>query len=232
MSSKLPEVKGFIECSLSDWDGHVAAVIWLGGCNFKCGYCFNYDLVLYPENVETIPWKTVDAKIKAKKKWIDGVVITGGEPTCQKGLPELVKEIKKRGLKVKLDTNGSNPDMLKKLLPELDYVAMDIKGPLERYDEFAGVKVDTKKIKESIKLIIESGIDHEFRTTVISELTREDLKEIAELVKGCKRFFLQQFDPTKAMHERYHKLVRLSKTELEKLAQDLDKIVPTKVRAH
>lgn len=232
MESDLPEIKGFLECSLSDWDGHVVAVIWLPGCNFRCSYCFNHDLVLHPEKVKTIPWGKVEERLKALDGWISGVCITGGEPTRHAGLPALVKKIKGLGLNVKLDTNGSNAGVLKKLLPDLDYIAMDIKAPLEKYDEVCRVKVDIKEIKKSIKLIIGSGIDHEFRTTVLPEHPPDDLKRMAGLVKGCKLYVLQQFDPTTTLlQKRYMDMERTAKLELERLAAELSRIVPTKCRA-
>ena len=140
---KLPEVKGFIDLSLVDWDGKVTAVIFLPHCNLRCPFCYNATLVLDPEEMRTIPFAEIRLYLMHNRNWLDGVVITGGEPTIHNGLPLLCNQIKELGLKVKLDTNGTNYDMLQKLIAKkhVDYVALDIKAPLipERYFNAAGV---------------------------------------------------------------------------------------------
>ena len=142
-------IKGFQKTSLLDFPSKISSIIFLGGCNLKCHYCYNPDLVF--NKIATIPIKEVLDGLLARKKYIDGDVITGGEPTLCKDLPLFIKKIKKLGLAVKLDTNGTNPAMLKELLNEklLDYVAMDIKADRDNYDKVTNVKVDLKKIEEN-----------------------------------------------------------------------------------
>ena len=140
------------------------------------------------------------------RKWIERVVITGGEPTVHEGLPQVVEMLKKRGLKVKLDTNGSNPEVIKGLVAGglVDYIAMDVKGPLDAYERWCGVSVDIERIRESIALILEGRVDYEFRMTLVPFLHREeDALEVAEEIKGARRFFLQEFVPRDTLNPKY-----------------------------
>jgi pyruvate formate lyase activating enzyme len=189
-------IKGFIETSFIDWKGRLASVIFTGGCNFRCPFCHNRALVLTPQALHEVPLDHVMGRLRKFRHWVEGVVITGGEPTIQRGLPGLVCMLKEAGLMVKLDTNGSHPEVIKSLLSNdmIDYIAMDIKGPLKEYSRWAGITVDTEKIRESIDLIIEAPVDHEFRMTVVPFLHKEDdVYDAAEEIKGAKRFFLQDF---------------------------------------
>ena len=129
----MPRIAGFNRTSLLDWDGCVTAVIYLPSCNFRCPFCHNRELVLTPEVYEDVPLEFVEDYISENREFLDGIVITGGEPTIHRDLPELVKRIKALGMKVKLDTNGTNPEMLKDLIDAglIDYVAMDLKAPLD-----------------------------------------------------------------------------------------------------
>ena len=195
------DVKGFIDVSFVDWDGKVTSVIFLPNCNFRCPFCHNVNLVLNPEKIETIPFEDIEDQLGKHKDWIDGVCVTGGEPTLHKDLPELLSKIKNMGFKVKLDTNGTNPKLLRELLNQdlVDYVAMDIKAPLnvKSYSRIVGVNVDNllEKIKESIKILMESGIEYEFRTTIVPTLhTLKDIKEICLSLRNCKKFVIQKFD--------------------------------------
>ncbi len=187
--------------TLIDFPEHIAAIIFTQGCNFRCPFCHNPELVLPEKFEDPIPQDEVLKFLESRKKYLDGVEFTGGEPTLQKDLPEMVKKIKEMGFAVKLDTNGTNPEMLKQLFSEnlLDYVAMDVKSSLERYDEIAGVKTDTEKIRKSILLIKSHAPDYEFRTTVIKGFHDEnEIRKIAELVSGAKKYFIQKphFDKT------------------------------------
>ena len=195
------EVKGFVDLSFVDWDGKVSSVLFLPKCNFRCPFCHNVNLVLNPETIETVPFEYLNEQLNNQKGWTDGVCITGGEPTLHTDLPELCSKIKQMGFLVKLDTNGTNPVMLKLLLDKnlLDYVAMDVKAPLtvEKYSKAAGVNAKTllEKVKESINILINSGIDYEFRTTVVPTIHEsEDIKQICHSLNGCKKFVLQKFD--------------------------------------
>jgi pyruvate formate lyase activating enzyme len=189
-------IKGFQKTSLIDYPPYTASIIFIGGCNFRCPYCHNHDLVLRSGEMPTINEEEIFDSIIDRKAWIDAVEITGGEPTLYPDLKRLVKRIKEMGLKVKLDTNGTNPNLVWDMLEEklLDYIAMDIKAPLNKYENAVFVPVDIENIKRSISLIMNSGINYEFRSTVMPKLmTKESLIEIAEQISGAKKFVIQQF---------------------------------------
>ncbi|MFP4402790.1 MAG: anaerobic ribonucleoside-triphosphate reductase activating protein [Nanoarchaeota archaeon] len=196
MNFKMLPIKGIQKTSLIDYPPYTSCVIFIGGCNFRCGYCHNFNLVLKYKEIKTIDEKEIIDYLISKKKWIDAVVITGGEPTLYPELIDFFREIKKLNLKIKLDTNGSNPKLLWDMLDEklIDYIAMDIKGPMNSYEKITITTVDIEKIKKSISLIKNSNIDYEFRTTVIPKLlTKEDLITISKELKGAKRYVMQQF---------------------------------------
>ena len=218
------DIKGFVEVSFVDWDGKVASVIFLPNCNFRCPMCHNYRLITNPQEFETIPLERILSFLVKRRDFIDGVVITGGEPTIYEGLPNFCRILKNSGFAVKLDTNGYNPEMLRKLIGEklIDYVAMDIKSAVvkEKYDTAAGADVDVAKIKESIEILMKSGIDYEFRTTVVPTInTIHDISEIAALIRGAKKFVLQYFRPAGAMDPNLRKLKSTSKEEMDALLQ-------------
>lgn len=223
-SNDLPEIKGLQKTTLIDWEGKVATELFLGGCNFKCGFCHSRELVLNPEKLESISYNDIDSFLLSKKGWIDGVVITGGEPTLyQKKLINLISKIKKESFPVKLDTNGTNPELLKKLINMnlLDYIAMDVKAPLNQklYSDAVGVSLDIDSIIKSKDLIIASGVDYEFRTTVIPNLI--SIKEIESIVKSitpCKRYRIQQFQPKDTLDESFMKLTPLKLKLLQEMA--------------
>lgn len=201
-AEKVP-IKGFIETSFIDWKGHLSSVIFTGGCNFRCPYCHNSDLVLRPNELEDIPLDYIIKRLKKFKKWVNHIVITGGEPTIHKGLLELIEEIKSLGFNIKLDTNGSNPEMLKELAKRdlLNYIAMDIKGPLDRYSRWCGIEVDVEKIKESLRFILEGSIDYEFRMTIVPFFHKEkDVYETVKYIKTAKRFYIQEFKPRNTLN--------------------------------
>lgn len=181
--------------SFSDYPGKIAFVIFLGGCNFKCPFCHNKSIVLETSN--KYDTNDVLSMLKQRDKFIEGVVITGGEPTIWgNDLKDLIKEIRKLGLLVKLDTNGTNPVVLKELLKEglLDYIAMDIKNSFSKYNETSGIKVDINNIKESIKIIEDSSIDYQFRTTINKTMhTKEDINEIKSYLKSPEFLVLQDY---------------------------------------
>ena len=156
------KIIGFIKTSLLDWDGKVVASIYLPGCNFHCHFCHNRDAVLHPETFQEVQWDEIAEFISSNREFLDGVVVTGGEPTLQSDLPDLLRKLKDLGTMVKLDTNGSNPAMLQDIIDAglVDYVAMDIKAPLNsKYEDVAGTKVDLDAIKCSIKILETSDID-------------------------------------------------------------------------
>lgn len=222
-------IKGIQKTTLVDYPDKVACTIFLPKCNFRCPYCYNRDLVMNPEKLETIPEDEFLDFLKKRKKWLDGVCITGGEPCLDKELPMLISKIKELGYFVKLDTNGFNPEMLKVLLDKklVDYIAMDIKGPLGKYDEITRVNVDKKAISKSIELIKNSGIEYEFRSTLMPRLhSKEDIEDIGKMLSGSKRFFLQQFKPIETTIDRDFAEERpFSIEEMKELQEILQKYV-------
>lgn len=191
------QIHGFNKTTLLDYPKHLAATIFLGHCNFRCPFCHNSSLVLSPDSMPTLPASEVLDTLKSRSGILEGVCITGGEPTLSKDLPEFIQAIKDIGLKVKLDTNGSNPNMLQYLLSRelLDYIAMDIKNSRDRYAETIGLphySLDT--IDSSILLIQNSGIPYEFRTTVVQEFhSQEDILSIGQWLEGSMAYYLQMF---------------------------------------
>src|SRR3989338_708517 len=185
-----------------DYPGKICCVVFLDRCNFKCPFCHNPELV-FPHLSDQFPDITPEeffSFLDKKKKWLDGVCITGGEPTLHKGLSEFIEEIKKRGLLVKLDTNGTNPGLVEKLISEklVDFIAMDIKNTLEKYPKTVNSRVNLKDIKKSIDMIRDAGskglIDYEFRTTLLPRYhAKEDIADIGKMLKDSKRYVLQNF---------------------------------------
>ncbi len=195
-------IKGFDQMSLVDWDGMVASTLYTSGCNFRCPYCHNSGLVLFPDQYESIPIDEILDYVKEHNDFIDGVVITGGEPCIHKNIGGFIKQLREVGVGVKLDTNGSFPDLLESLIDKelLDYVAMDVKAPLDfdSYSKSAGItdRRTFEKVRDSIDLLMEGRIDYEFRMTVVPALHRaSDLQRVAEQIKGARRFVLQNYVP-------------------------------------
>lgn len=191
------QIHGLNKTTLLDYPGHLAATIFTGGCNFRCPFCQNKSLVLSPESQPILEEKEILDYFEKRKNIIEGVCITGGEPTLQKDLPEFLKKIKDLGLKVKLDTNGYKPEVIKDLFEKglLDYVAMDIKASKENYGKVAGVSdLTISKIEESVNFIIANIPDYEFRTTVVKELhPPEEILKIKEWLKNAKKYKLQSY---------------------------------------
>ena len=195
-------IGGLQKFSLIDYPGKISAILFTRGCNFRCPYCHNPELVDPQRYAE--PWQEEEfwAFLQSRTQKLDAVVVTGGEPTLQEDLQPFLEKIRKMGFLIKLDTNGSNPDVLKDLLSAnlVDYIAMDIKAPLEKYSEVTKVPVDKTDIEESIALIKQSTVDHEFRTTIARNiLSREDIVNIAKMLQGEKVFILQRCVPTKIL---------------------------------
>ncbi|QGP93990.1 7-carboxy-7-deazaguanine synthase [Neomoorella glycerini] len=181
-----------------DFPGEVCTTVFYGGCNFRCPWCHNADLVLRPFTLPEISPEEVLNLLSRRRSWVQAVCITGGEPTLAPGLEEFIRSLKSCGFKVKLDTNGTHPGILARLLTDglLDYVAMDVKAPPGKYNLLAGTKVDLESVRESIALIKNSRIAYEFRTTVVPGLLlEEDLLAIGRLLRGARRYVLQQYQP-------------------------------------
>ncbi len=231
------EIKGFIDLSLVDWDGKVASVMFLPRCNLRCPFCYNSSFVLHPESHPTVPLEEVMGYLEKNREWVDGVAITGGEPTLQKDLPELCSKLKTMGFLVKLDTNGTNPAMVKELIADglVDYVAMDVKAPLtvEDYSRVCGVNAENLlgKVQETIGILLNSNVDYEFRTTVVPTLhTKEDIVKISRAIEGCRKYALQNFkgdiDP---INPEFKKLKPFTDGEMQVFLEAAKKTVPTAV---
>lgn len=199
-------IGGLQRFSLIDYPDKICAIIFTQGCNFRCPYCHNPELI-DPQNFQSlIPEQEILSFLKKRKGKLDGVEVTGGEPTLQPDLLEFLKKLKKLGYLIKLDSNGSNPDLLEKVIQSkmVDYLALDVKAPLEKYREIVKVDVDSGKIRESIKLIMDSGLNYEFRTTIVqSQLNPNDLVNIGKLLKGANRYVLQRFVPAKTLDKKF-----------------------------
>lgn len=186
---------GLQKTSLSDFPGRVAAVVFTLGCNFRCPYCHNPDLVLGGAEASITEDEVLDF-LRLRHGRLGGLVVSGGEPTLHARLPDFLRRVRAAGLDIKLDTNGSRPEVIRGLIDEglVDFVAMDVKAPLDRYREVVQSEVDPAALRASIDLIRASELDHEFRTTAVRPLVEpEDLVEIGSLLRGCQRYVLQPF---------------------------------------
>ncbi len=218
----IPKIKGFLPLSMLDWPEKVTSVIFLGGCSFRCPACHNHELVLSPERHLDQPLGQVIGFLRERTKWIDGVTITGGEPTCHEGTPELISKFKDLSLKVKLDTNGANPTMLEELIHQglIDAVSMDIKAPLETglYSRLAGVSVNLSNIKRSIQLLKTSRISVFFRTTVIPGLIGEnELDSIRNQLGNVSRYSIQKFRNIDTLDPEFRKIPDLDLESFDSL---------------
>lgn len=220
---------GFEKCTLVDYPGKVACMVYTIGCNFRCPYCHNPELV--DETVETTYSETAILEfLDTRKGLLDGVVITGGEPTMHEELPAFARRVKEKGFLVKLDTNGTNPEMLRRTIDEglLDYVAMDMKSPLDSYSHTVARAVDVEAIRESISILLASPIEYEFRTTIVkSLLSPEDLKRIGEAIRGAKSYYLQKFVPTKILNPQFRRKVTYTDEEFVKFQKIMHEYVET-----
>ena len=191
------QIHGFNKLTLLDYPGHLAATIFLGGCNMRCPFCHNASLVTKVSSQPTIPMEDILASLAKRTNILEGVCITGGEPTLYQDLPVFIHKLKALGFQVKLDTNGTNPDMMKALVKDklIDYVAMDIKNSRDKYSLTAGINhVDIHSIEDSVSFLLTSPLAYEFRTTVVKEFhTREDMHSIGTWLAGAKAYYLQSY---------------------------------------
>ena len=224
------KISGLQKLTLLDYPGKMACTVFTYGCNFRCPFCHNA-LLVTEENSDNISQDEFFAFLKKRQGILDGVCISGGEPTLQKDLVQFISEIKSLGYSVKLDTNGSSPIVLKQLIEKklIDYVAMDIKNSPAKYDKICGVKVDIDAVKQSVSIIKESGIDHEFRTTAVREYhTNEDFSDIADWINGS-RYFLQHFEDSGNLIGE--NLTAFNKEEMAEIAEKLkDKLLEVQFR--
>lgn len=198
------KIAGLQKNSFVDYPGKIAAVIFTPGCNMNCFYCHNQVLLSENADKNLLDTKEVLQFLSDRRRFLEGVVISGGEPTLQPSLEMFICDVKKIGYPVKLDTNGTNPHILKKLIDGklLDYVAMDIKAPPEKYNNICRTCVNMDKIQESINLLMQGKVDYEFRTTFVPQLNEEDILCIARRIKGARLYVLQQFKSRTAQEER------------------------------
>ncbi len=189
-------IKGFTKTTLLDYPGHIASTVFTGGCNFNCPFCHNGDLVLGHKDMETLPMKEVLAHIYKRRKMVKGICISGGEPTLQKDLIDFLQEVKGYDILVKLDTNGTHPEVIKEAYEKglIDYIAMDIKNSKDNYNAICDRQVAMDQIQASIDYIKGCGVDYEFRTTIVKEFhTYEDMLQIGQWLAGSRRYFLQSY---------------------------------------
>jgi pyruvate formate lyase activating enzyme len=226
-AAPVESVKGFIETSFIDWPGRIASVVFLPGCNFRCGWCHNRTLVLHPERVPDIPLSHVLQRINALSGWVDGVVITGGEPTVAPEFLNLLSRFIEKDIPVKLDTNGSRPDILEKIFRDKNVagISMDIKGPLnpDIYRRITGVPVDIDAVTRSIRLIAGSGLWYEFRTTLLPGIhTHADIDAMISRLESLaggkldRPLKLQGFKPIPDLPEPWRSLPEIDVEEFMK----------------
>jgi len=221
--SKLPPIKGFTPSTLLDWEGKIACILFVPGCNFRCPFCHASPLVLRPDKLEDVAPEQIAAHVTNNEGWIDGAVICGGEPTIHEALPDLCRWLRKLGLAVKLDTNGARPQVVKQLIDDglVDLVAMDVKAPFdERYHAAAGVECDIDAVKQTADMLIETGFPHEFRTTVCPAIhTSRDVLDVAASLRGAQRYVLQPFRPVDCLEPSLDDTDPMPIQELRQLAE-------------
>jgi pyruvate formate lyase activating enzyme len=234
-------VKGFLETSFSDWSGKVVSVLFLPSCNLCCPFCHNHELVRRPEAYDDFPWEAILESLRKRKGWIDGVCLTGGEPTLHPWLLPLIQELKSNQnlttsgepLAIKLDTNGTHPEILESLLRQglLDYVAMDLKAPLEadRYSALTGVSFSDEqmeRVRASVRLLLRGDVDYEFRTTVVPcLLEEEEIYAIARRIRGAARYTLQNFNPRETLDPRLREATPLEPSILRRMQDRVEEII-------
>ena len=217
-------IGGLQKSSLIDYPDLISCIIFTQGCNFRCGYCHNPELLDPKDWAESIPVSTVLDFLKSRVGKLDALVVTRGEPTLHHDLLDFLSKVKAFGFKVKLDTNGTNPDMLGEGLEKrlIDYVAMDIKAPLHKYSFIANRDVLIANIRRSIDLIMQKAADYEFRTTVVEDqLTYEDAMLIGKMLKGAKKYYLQKFIPSKTNSPEFLDRGTYSDEILDEMKKDL-----------
>lgn len=222
------KIGGFIPSSTIDYPGKISAVIFTLGCNFRCPFCHNPDLVT--ESLPELNVKDILTKIKERNKLIEGVVISGGEPLIQKDIIPFLSQIKKLGLKVKLDTNGYKAEVLEEIIDEnlVDYIAMDLKAPYENYTINVGkVKINVTKIYWAIGLLMGSNesLEYEFRTTVLPEFTEQDIRKLGSMVRGAKKYVLQSFRNENTLNKMWKLKDPLSKETMEQYKKIMEEYV-------
>ncbi len=218
------EIKGIEKFASRDFPGHISSTVFLGGCNFRCPYCHNANLVLRPETLPTLHVDYFLCYLDQRKDWLEGICLSGGEPLLEPYLEELLSVIKERRLLVKLDTNASFPDRLAELIRTglVDRVAMDVKAPLEKYREVTRSAVDPAVISRSLDVLMASGVECTFRTTVVPGcLVAVDIRTIGKMLRGAGRYQLQQFVPHNTLDGRYLEIRPYAAEDLMAMAESV-----------
>ncbi len=220
-------IGGFQKLTLIDYPGKIATTVFTVGCSFRCPFCHNPELVI---KAKFPPKNDMEedffAHLEKRKGKLEGVCITGGEPTIQPDIIDFIRKIKEMGYKVKLDSNGTKPDVLKQVFKEklVDFVAMDIKHAPKKYALATGLKPDMKKIKASVKMIMSSGVPYEFRTTAVPGIhSEEDFREIAKWIKGARTYYLQEFRPLRVIDDKVKKTAKVNTLDLKKVKKEIAK---------
>ena len=219
------EIKGLEKFSPKDYPGVMSSTLFLGSCNFRCPFCHNAGLVLNPGDIPTFPMEYFIDFLESRKGWLEGICITGGEPLVHPDLADLLTLLKERELLVKLDTNGSFPSRLEDLIEKslIDSIAMDVKAPLERYEEVTRTSVDAKKIRKSIDIIMHSGLDYMFRITAVPGLIDEEgMEKIGRMLEGAEVFQIQQFVPVNTLDPSFEHIKPFKREEMQALASRVE----------
>ncbi len=225
-------IKGIQKLTLIDYPGKIACTLFTFGCNFRCPFCFNSSLVV-DDSTPAVREEEMMKFLHERSGWLEGVCVSGGEPTLHGDLPEFIERVRGLGYRVKLDTNGTSPKMLEKLLNEdlLDYVAVDVKAPLQKYSEVVRAEVNVEDLRRTLELVIGSGVEHEVRTTVVPTIhSKQDIVAIAREVGAAKVYFLQQFRPIKTLDLRFMDVKPYPIDYLIELRDLCSRYVPTRVR--
>jgi pyruvate formate lyase activating enzyme len=227
-------IKGFISASLVDWPGKICSILFLAGCGFRCPACHNPALVLNPGSLPDYPLEEICRSLSNRSKWIDGVTVTGGEPTVRNNLPYLLGILGEYGVKIKLDTNGSNPQMLEDLICSglIDAVSMDVKAPLDSaaYSAVAGVSVDIQLIERSLLILRDSPVEVTFRTTVIPGLVEEpELARIRDALGEAPRFIIQAFRSTETLDPSFMQIREFDRLHLDNMRARFEASAPNKM---
>ncbi len=223
------KIGGLQKVSLIDYPGKISSIVFTQGCNFRCPYCHNPELVEQKIYQPCLSEKDILEFFQTRRGKLDAVTITGGEPTLQENLIPFIIKIRQMSFAVKLDSNGSRPDVLDRLIREklLDFIALDVKAPLEKYQDVVKVPIADDAIRESIRLVLKAKIQHEFRTTVVSSmLALEDILAIGREITGAKRYALQKFQPARTLNKKYLKEKTYSDEEFLKIKKQLEEKIP------
>jgi len=219
---KIKGIKGFFGVSLIEYPGHISSVVFLGGCDLRCPFCQNRDLVLKADKIDDLDFDELLETLELRKQMIEGVSITGGEPLIFEDLEKMIKEFKRLNLKIKIDTNGYHPDRLQSLIDSklVDYAAMDIKTSLDRYNEGCGKKVDIPRIEKSIDILLAGKVDYEFRTTCVPTIvTEREIELISKRIQGANLYALQQFRNENLLDKKWEKISPYERHVIKEFAE-------------